>query len=384
MKSASKNIILLGLILLLVISSPGVFLAKILIISAETFASRIFAISLISLYSATILLVFVIRASRKSILIAMIVLYSFGIILLLGSYHASPSGDSSKNSNFRSYFPTNQKYIRWSPANLVREIDQMKLGALILPFLDPYIDQPKARRIKNLFLTVYKELQKDSAFVETGSVMNYAYAEIWGSTSDVRHLYVYIPQHNSQKELPVILFLHGSLGNFKGFLWIWKQFADNHKFAIVAPGFGLGNWHKPGGIETIEAARQFCAQHPELDPKRIILAGLSNGGMGVSRAARANPQSYQGLLYISPVMEKAVLISHDFVQGWKDRPVLIIHGSQDKRIPQEYVGERVLELYQNDIRPDVKIYNDEDHFLFFSKRHEIIEEIHRWIQEQDL
>ncbi|MCP4695741.1 MAG: alpha/beta fold hydrolase [Gammaproteobacteria bacterium] len=379
MKSANKTLLSWGLILLLMITSPGIFLAIVLLISAETSASRFFALSLITLSAATILLVIVIRTFRKPVLISAFILYGFGIIGLLGCYLIAPSGHLPPNTRLQSLFPTGQKYVRWSPANLVREIDQMKLGTLLMPYLDPYIDQPKGRRLKHLFLTVYRQMQKDSQFVEIGSAMHYAYAELGNLAFDTRHLYVYIPQRNFRKKLPVILFLHGSLGNFKGYLWVWKQFADTHQFAIVAPSFGFGNWHRQGGVATIEAARQYCIQHPELDEKRIILAGLSNGGLGVSRAASLNPHAYQGLLYISGVMERNVLISPEFVQGWKKRPVFIIHGSQDARIPKDYVDRRILDLYHNNIRPEVKFYDDEDHFLFFSKRFEMMEEIHQWI-----
>ncbi len=74
------------------------------------------------------------------------------------------------------------------------------------------------------------------------------------------------------------------------------------------------------------------------------------------------------------------MISPEFVQGWKGRPVLIIHGTQDARIPKDYIDRRVLDLYHNNIRPEVKFYDDEDHFLIFSKRFEMMEEIHQWVK----
>ncbi len=376
----NKKLIIWGIILFLMIMSPGIFLATVLFFSAETSASRFFALSILALFVATILLAVVIRRFQKPVLIYALAMYSLGIIGLLGCYLASPSGHSSQNSHLRSFFPTEQKYVRWSPANLVREIDQMKLGALLVPYLDPYIDKPKARRLKKLFLTVYWEMQEDSEFAEIGSVMHYAYAELGDLPFNVRHLYEYIPRQVSQEKLPVILFFFFFLGNFRGYLWVWKQFADAHQFAIVAPSFGFGNWQRQGGVAVIEAARQYCVEHPGLDEDRIILAGLSNGGLGVSRAAGVNPYGYHGLLYISCVLERIVLVSPEFVQGWKGRPVLILHGSQDARIPKDYIDRTVLDLYHNGLWPEVRFYDDEDHFLIFSKRVEIMGQIGRWVK----
>ena len=57
-------------------------------------------------------------------------------------------------------------------------------------------------------------------------------------------------------------------------------------------------------METIDWAYTYCINHLELDAQHILLAGLSNGGIGVSRAASRNPTRYQALLYISSVMEE--------------------------------------------------------------------------------
>jgi predicted esterase len=178
----------------------------------------------------------------------------------------------------------------------------------------------------------------------------------------------------------VILFLHGSLGNFKGYLWLWKRFADEHGYAVVAPSFGVGNWSLAGGLEAIEGARQHCIDHPRMDGKRIILAGLSNGGMGVSRAASTTPAAYAGLVFISPVIERDAIGTKRFLNGWNGRRVLVLHGSIDRRIPLQYVEKAVALLEEHGVNVESKFYADEDHFLLFSAWNQVSSDIAAWIE----
>src|ERR1051326_5121800 len=154
-------------------------------------------------------------------------------------------------------------------------MDQAKLGAALAPFGDSLMTRAKAKRMNTLFMTSYREMQSDPEFVAVGSVMNTVYRDMFSLSFDNRQLYVYVPPHEPGKKLPAVLFLHGSCGNFKVYMWKWKRFADAHKVAIVAPTFGFGNWHRPGGVEAIESAYSYCASQPEIDSQRIFLAGLS-------------------------------------------------------------------------------------------------------------
>ena len=52
---------------------------------------------------------------------------------------------------------------------------------------------------------------------------------------------------------------------------------------LVQPSFGFGGWHRPGGLEAIEAARVYALAHEPVAPSRVFLAGLSNGGRGLIR-----------------------------------------------------------------------------------------------------
>jgi pimeloyl-ACP methyl ester carboxylesterase len=269
-------------------------------------------------------------------------------------------------------------YRRWTPTGLVPEIDQVKMGADLSPFADALMTRAKASRMKRLFLNADREMRHDPDFVSVGSAMGDVFSDMFGLPFDAGHLYAYSPEHRLGEKLPVILFLHGAGGNFKAFVWNWKRLADSRGVAIVAPSFGCGSWHHSGGMGAIDAAYEYCARHPELDARRVVLAGLSNGGIGVSRAMCMHPERYRGLVYISPVLEPEVVGSPVFVQACAGKPVLVLHGDEDERIPRRYVEEPLRSL-GGKVSVTAKYYPGEDHFLILSKRDDVLEEVAKWM-----
>tara|TARA_B100000519_G_C13981431_1_gene314829 strand:- start:74 stop:592 length:519 start_codon:yes stop_codon:yes gene_type:complete len=170
------------------------------------------------------------------------------------------------------------------------------------------------------------------------------------------------------------------MGNSQSYWTVWKKFADTHQYAIVAPSFGAGNWSREGGLEAIEQARQFCMDHPRIDGNKLILAGLSKGGAGVTRGGRATPAKWQGLLFISPVIEKSIIESEDFRNGWGGRKALIITGEQDEQISPEHVRKAVSSMAE--IKMDVTAHYlpGSHHFLFLSEQERVGKMISDWLE----
>jgi pimeloyl-ACP methyl ester carboxylesterase len=364
---------------LLVAGIPEALVAMLLLVEAETISGRVFAVSFLTLYAATVGLYRWLRKSGKRAATAAVISLALAVAGFAFCYCLSPSGVAPTGSKLHSAYSDHHQITRWSPVNLVPEIDQVMLGVALSPYIDRIMTREKATRLKALFLTAYREMERDPEFVAAGSAMNRAYWDLFGQTCSGQHQYVYVPAHPAGQKLPAIVFLHGSGGNFKAFLWTWKQLADAHQIAVIAPTFGFGNWDRPGGMEAVDAAYRACLQQPDVDPKRIVLAGLSNGGLGVSRAASLNPARYQGLIYLSAVLEPEVVNSAAFRQGCAGKPVLVIHGSEDERIPRLFIDPVLADL---PLKIQTKFYPHEDHFLILSRRSEVMADIARWMQEQ--
>jgi pimeloyl-ACP methyl ester carboxylesterase len=271
-------------------------------------------------------------------------------------------------------------FPRYALSNLVPEIEQIKLGIALAPFADPIIDQDQARRIADVTLPLYREMEGDSDFRRLGSVMGWAYAELWGASFDHGHYYLYMPETSPGEKVPALVFIHGSAGNFKAYLWLWSRLGQARRMAVICPSFGFGNWYRAGGTAALDAVVTHALATLPIDPDQVYLVGLSNGGTGASRAAAATPDRYRGLIYISPVIEEDIVLADGFVYGWQGRPVLIIHGDQDRRIPAQYVRERAQKLSQAGVDVTYREFANEDHFLLFSQPDAVLKMLQEWLE----
>lgn len=311
---------------------------------------------------------------RLNAALGMILTGIASIILL-----TTPSGNPPPDSPIQQRFTQPIQFNRFALSNIVPEVEQINLGFQVMPYFDSIFTSDQARRVAVPTFKIYRELESDSNFHELGSAMGWVYAELTSDPFDVGHYYLYIPRQRGSGALPAIVFLHGSVGNFKGYIWLWSKIAEKLGMVIIAPSYGFGNWDQASSLTAIERALDDAATQVEIDPERIYLAGLSNGGLGVSRAALADPDRYRGLIFISPVMDTNIVAGKTFLDQWRDRPVLVIAGEADERIPYDYVTKRIALLKAAGVDVTQSAYPGEDHFLFFSQADDVLNDISQWL-----
>ncbi|MCB8979245.1 MAG: prolyl oligopeptidase family serine peptidase [Ardenticatenaceae bacterium] len=294
----------------------------------------------------------------------------------------APSGNPGENSPVQHRFVDGGQYGRFSLTNLVPESEQVNLGFTLMPYVDPLLTVEQSRRVSPITMGIYREMEQDPNFHKLGSAMNLAYDELWGRPFDIGHYYLYVPQNAGAAPLPAIVFLHGSAGNFKAYTWLWSKLAESDGYVIIAPSYGFGNWDEAGAasvLQFIEDAKQVA----NIDENRLYLAGLSNGGLGVSYLANLAPKQFRGLIFLSPVMATEIVDSAAFKAAWGNRPVLVISGEADNRIPLTYVEQRIAAMQQANIEVISIIYPNEDHFLVFSQPQSVMQNVSVWLKAQD-
>jgi pimeloyl-ACP methyl ester carboxylesterase len=291
----------------------------------------------------------------------------------------APSGNPGRGSPVSNRYAGSARYHRLAISNLVPEIEQLEAGFTLAPFVDPLIDQREARRIRALTRDVYSGIEADPDFRALGSALGYGYTNVLGASPDSGHYFLYIPRNHINGSLPALVFLHGSAGNFKAYTWILSRVAEERGMIVIAPTFGFGNWRQRGGLETITRALDHASTITSIDPDHVYLAGLSNGGLGVSLAAADQPDRFAGLIFLSPVFATEATDTPDFAAAWQNHPVLILTGAADDRIPVSYVETRASILDQGGVDVTLKIYPDENHFLIFDRRDEVVDDIIAWL-----
>ena len=260
-------------------------------------------------------------------------------------------------------------------AGWLPELDRLKLATSLLTRIIPGLAESRARRIRSETLAISREAHAAGALAPVGHL---ALAGLVGWPSDPGHCYAYIPPHSPGERLGAILFLHGDAGNFQCLAWAWKPFADRRRFAILCPSYGFGFWG-PGGAEAVERARLAALARFPIDPDRVFLAGLSDGGNGVTRTAARAPAHYQGLIYISPTMNLREIAAPAFAASWRGRPILVFQGGRDWNVPKASVDPAIARLRANGADVTYVVAPEEDHFLFFARRDAIFRRTGAWL-----
>ncbi len=91
------------------------------------------------------------------------------------------------------------------------------------------------------------------------------------------------------------------------------------------------------------AVEDACGRYP-LDPKRLTLVALSNGGTGATRAIATHRELFSRAVLISAALEQDPIWRGRSAGAWEGLPVLVIHGEADRRIPVANIRRRAAEL----------------------------------------
>lgn len=308
--------------------------------------------------------------------------FALGLVILA----RAPSGTNAPGARVTHQYPGSASaFARYSPGNLLPEEDQLRLGFSLMPLIDPLLTLAQAAALKAAAEPIYRELESDPDFARLGSVMPDAYRELLGQPYDSGHVFVYIPAGLDRKApAPVMVFFHGSGGNFKAYLWILAQVADRAGFIVAAPSNGLGNWRAEDSVAAYDRAIASVSRLAAIDRGRISVAGLSNGGLAVSQVGAVRGRDCASLIFLSPVFDRPAIQSDAFAAHWRNRPVLVITGDRDDRVSLAYVERQVQVIKEGRVQVRLETIAPADHFLMFSHRTRIETLLVSWLRDLPL
>lgn len=265
---------------------------------------------------------------------------------------------------------------RWQMV-LPPEEDAVWLGAWVVSRFDPWMSRADARALRGVVRALLDELAECPEYRTLAPAHALA---VWGKTlaPDHGHFYVYTPTRRTDVPLGLLIALHGHGPNPLLWLHAWRDFADEYGFAVVCPSFGYGNWEHPDGVSAVGRCLAYALAHFPVDPARVYLAGISQGGAGVARAGAAFADRLAGLIFLSPTLEPGVLDSPAFAAGWAGRPVFVAQGGRDHNVPPAGVDAGVAVMKRAGVDVTYHVDPGEDHFLFFARRDELHRRIGEW------
>lgn len=154
--------------------------------------------------------------------------------------------------------------------------------------------------------------------------------------------YLLLDAHRGAAPAPLVVVLHGGGGHAGIMVARWAGIARAGGFILAAPdGIGRlprrGTWNAGGccgeaqarGVDDvgfIAAVIADAARQAPVDPRRVFVAGLSNGGMLTHRVAIALGDRIAGAAVVAGAM------FGDEAAPRAPVPMLIIHGEQDRSV----------------------------------------------------
>ncbi|HEV7404927.1 MAG TPA: hypothetical protein VGO11_18435 [Chthoniobacteraceae bacterium] len=293
----------------------------------------------------------------------------------------APDGHAAADARVQHrYIGGADHFRRYAFGNLLPEGDQFAMGFPLVPAADRLFTMKQAKTLTGLTAAIYGELEADPDFHALGSVMPETYDQLWGLPFNHGHYYLYVPPGlDRATPRPAIVFLHGSGGNFKAYTWLLSKVADQLGMVLIAPTYGFGNWRDPDTTRLVQGALEDAANVVSLDARNVHLIGLSNGGLGVSQAGRRLGASLRSLTFLSPVFDRDAISAPEFIRQWRGRPVFVISGREDDRIPIDYVAANVAELKRGGADVTFQPVDGADHLLLFTHQALVLEALRGWI-----
>ena len=187
------------------------------------------------------------------------------------------------------------------------------------------------------------------------------------------------------KKYPLMVFLHGSASdetNIAGFDYI-----SEGSFIELAPrARGTSNVYSADNAQedVAEAIDAVVAGYP-IDTDRIFLSGFSMGGYGVYRTFYETPEKFRALVVLSghPNLanrwlggEHPNFLEEKNLDSFKDIPIFIFHGMQDRNCPFEITEQLIEKLRNAGAQVEFRTEEDKGHERMGA---ETIEKYHEWL-----
>ncbi|HNM19331.1 MAG TPA: hypothetical protein PKL59_15265, partial [Nitrospira sp.] len=189
-----------------------------------------------------------------------------------------------------------------------------------------------------------------------------------------------IPQsYEPTKDYALVVCLHGAGFTGEAYLDRWKS-RLGEQYILACPTYPAGAWFTRRAEDLVLATVHLVRERYRIDPNRIFLSGMSNGGIGAWLIGMHHAPLFAGL---APMASGIDDVLFPFLENLRTTPVYIIHGSQDQVMPVELSRKLAGELKNLDY-PYIYREHDRTHAMagghFFPR--EELPDLVKWFDTQ--
>jgi pimeloyl-ACP methyl ester carboxylesterase len=127
----------------------------------------------------------------------------------------------------------------------------------------------------------------------------------------------------------LVLCLHGA--GFTGNVYLERwQARLGEEYLLACPTYPGGAWFTRRAEELVLATVQYVRQRYHIDPDRIFLTGMSNGGIGAWLIGMHHASLFAGIAPMAGGLDDVLM---PFLANLRNTPVYMIHGAKDQVMP---------------------------------------------------
>ncbi|MEW5915329.1 MAG: phospholipase, partial [Gemmatimonadota bacterium] len=178
----------------------------------------------------------------------------------------------------------------------------------------------------------------------------------------MRNGLLYVPRsYDRSKPAPLIVLLHGAGGRARNWFGSYGARSETLGAIMLAPESRGSTWDAIHGdfgpdIPFVNSALRYTFEHCAIDPRRIALAGFSDGATYAISLGMANGDLFTHIVAFSPGFVR----EHTPVGK---PPIFISHGTRDQILPIEVTSRAIV--------PALKRRGYSVEYVEFDGRHEV-------------
>jgi hypothetical protein len=137
--------------------------------------------------------------------------------------------------------------------------------------------------------------------------------------------------YHPAKSYGLVVCLHGAGFTGEAYLERWQARLGD-AYVLACPTTPMGAWFTRGAEEMVLATIRSVQRRYHIDPNRIFLTGMSNGGIGAWVIGMHDAPLFAGIAPMTSGLDNVLL---PFLANLRSTPVYIIHGAKDQVMPVE-------------------------------------------------
>ncbi len=144
----------------------------------------------------------------------------------------------------------------------------------------------------------------------------------------------------------LVVCLHGAGFTGEAYLERWEARLGD-RYILACPTYSMGAWWTRSAEELVLATMRDLTSRYHIDPDRVFLTGMSNGGIGAWIIGMHHANLFAG---IAPMASGIDDVLFPFLANLKHTPAYVIHGAKDQVMPARLSREVTEELKKLDYR----------------------------------